>query len=334
MSDFLKEMIPKIIENNIKEENIKKVFIELLNGKATDSQISAILVAMKMRGESVEEITAGVEVLKNNCIEVKISCDAIDIVGTGGDGKGTLNISTAASFVVAGAGMPVAKHGNRNLSSLSGSADVLEMLGLDLNLTPKKISESIQKAGIGFMMAPNHHPTIKNVMIARKEIGIRTIFNILGPLANPANVKYQLTGCYDEKLLKPMIETLKRLGCKKAWLVHGEDGTDEISISGPTKIIELKNGKFKNFILNPSDLGLKTYPLEMIKGKDPRYNALVLEDLLKGKKSAYRDAVILNAAAALFISGKSKILNEAIEMSKNSIDSGKAIKCLYKASKI
>ena len=334
MSEILKNMMPEIIENNIQGKKIEIIFEELLNGKANEAQIGAILIAMKIRGESVEEITAGVKVLRNNCIKVKTSTNAIDIVGTGGDGKGTLNISTAASFVVAGAGMPVAKHGNRNLSSLSGSADVLEILGLKLNLSPKKISESIQKAGIGFMMAPNHHPTIKNVMSARKTLGVRTIFNILGPLANPAEVKYQLTGCYDEKLLKPMIETLKKLGCKNAWLVHGEDGTDEVSISGSTKIIELKNGKLKKFLLKPTDVGLKTFPIEMIKGKDPKYNALAIENLLKGEHSAYREAVLLNAASALYISEKAISITEGIKMSKQSIDSGRALNCLKIASKI
>ncbi len=332
MSSFLKNIIPKIIEKNLNIYEAKKVFEEIISGNATESQIAAILVAMKIREETIEEITAGVEILKKHCIKVNLTFEAIDIVGTGGDGKSTLNISTASSLVVAGCGMPVAKHGNRNLSSQSGSADVLEILGIPLNLKPKKISESILKSGIGFMMAPNHHPAMKNVMPTRKSIGIRTIFNILGPLANPANVKYQLTGCYDEKLLKPMIHTLKNLNCESAWLVYGLDGTDEISISGPTKVIELKNNLIKEFILKPEDFGLPLSPLDNIKGKDPKYNAQQIRNLLNGEISSYRDSVIMNSSSALYISGKVKTLHEGVEMSKNSIDSGKALNSLKIAS--
>ena len=332
MSSFLKKIIPKVIEKNLSMNEAKNIFEEIISGNATESQIGAILIAMKIRKESILEITAGVEILKKYCIKVNLPFEAIDIVGTGGDGKGTLNISTASSLVVAGCGMPVAKHGNRNLSSQSGSADVLEILGIPLNLEPKKISESILKSGIGFMMAPNHHPAMKNVMPARKSIGVRTIFNILGPLANPANVKYQLTGCYDEKLLNPMIHTLKNLNTKGAWLVYGTDGTDEISISGATKVIELKNGFFKEFMLKPEDFGFPLSPLSEIKGKDPQYNAQQIRSLLNGDLSSYRNSVIMNSSSALYISGKAKTLHEGIEMAKNSIDSGKALNSLKIAS--
>jgi anthranilate phosphoribosyltransferase len=249
---------------------------------------------------------------------------AIDIVGTGGDGKGTLNISTAAAFVVAGAGVPVAKHGNRNLSSRSGAADALGQLGIDVMVGPAVVERALLEAGIGFMMAPMHHPAMKHVMPARNELGLRTIFNVLGPLTNPAFVTRQLTGAYAPHLLRPMAETLGRLGSEAAWLVHGADGTDELSIAGPSRVAELKGGRVTEREVHPEEAGLPVHPFEAILGGAPADNARALRALLDGARGAYRDAVLLNAAAALLVSGRASSLAEGVEAARGSIDGGAA----------
>jgi anthranilate phosphoribosyltransferase len=262
--------------------------------------------------------------MRSRCKSVNAPPGSIDIVGTGGDGKGTLNISTATAFVVAGAGVTVAKHGNRNLSSKSGSADVLTCLGIEVMVGPDVVSNAISTLGIGFMMAPIHHPAMAHVMPVRTELGTRTIFNILGPLTNPAGVTRQLTGAFSKDLIKPMAETLKKLGSDNVWVVHGDDGTDELSICGKSSVAELKQGKITEFTVVPEDAGLSRHELVTILGGTPKFNADALIKLLDGDLSPYRDAVLLNSAAALLISGSATSLKEGVELAKESIDSGKA----------
>ena len=248
----------------------------------------------------------------------------MDIVGTGGDGKGTLNISTATAFVVAGAGVVVAKHGNRNLSSKSGAADALTQMGLNVMVGPKIVERELAEAGIGFMMAPMHHPAIAHVMPTRSELGTRTIFNILGPLTNPAGVKRQLTGAYRRDLIRPMAETLDALGSEKAWLVHGSDGTDELTITGVSWVSGLDDGTVSDFEIHPEDAGLPVHPFEAILGGTPEENARDFNALLDGAPSAYRDAVLLNSAAALVVADAAPDLKAGVEMARHSIDSGAA----------
>ena len=249
---------------------------------------------------------------------------AMDIVGTGGDGKGTLNISTATAFVVAGAGVPVAKHGNRNLSSKSGAADALTMVGVNVMIPPDLAEHAIARAGIGFMMAPTHHPAMRHVGPARAELGTRTIFNLLGPLTNPAGVKIQLTGAFSTRWLRPMAEVLGALGSRSAWLVHGADGTDEISIAGPTSVVQLKDGEITEFEVIPEDAGLRRHPFEAIIGGEPEQNAAAFRALLAGEAGAYRDAVLLNAAAALVVAGRVDSWENGVEEAREVLDNGVA----------
>ncbi|MGC9418721.1 MAG: anthranilate phosphoribosyltransferase, partial [Rhodovulum sp.] len=249
---------------------------------------------------------------------------AMDIVGTGGDGKGTLNISTATAFVVAGAGVPVAKHGNRNLSSKSGAADALTQMGINVMIGPDIVEKALKEVGIGFMMAPMHHPAMAHVGPTRAELGTRTIFNILGPLTNPAGVKRQLTGAFSRDLIRPMAETLGALGSEAAWLVHGGDGTDELSISGISFVAMLDGGEVTERELHPEEAGLPEHPFEAILGGTPEHNARAFGALLDGEPSAYRDAVLFNAAAALVVASRAKNLRDGVEIASESIDSGRA----------
>ena len=263
-------------------------------------------------------------VMLRKCHAVRAPEGAMDIVGTGGDGKGTLNISTATAFVVAGAGVVVAKHGNRNLSSKSGAADALTQMGLNVMVGPKVVERELAGAGIGFMMAPMHHPAIAHVMPTRSELGTRTIFNILGPLTNPARVKRQLTGAFSRDLIRPMAETLRALGSEKAWLVHGSDGTDELTITGVSWVSSLADNTVSDFEVHPEDAGLPVHPFEAIVGGTPEENARDFKALLDGTASAYRDAVLLNAAAALVVADAAPDLKTGVDMAKTSIDSGAA----------
>lgn len=320
-----KELISLACEGPLTRTQAEKAFFEIMDGNVPPVQIAGLLMAMKMRGETIDEFAAAASVMRTKCLEVSAPKKAMDIVGTGGDGKGTLNISTATALVVAGAGITVAKHGNRNLSSKSGAADALSHLGINVMVGPEIVNEAINKAGIGFMMAPMHHPAMKHVMPVRQELGIRTIFNILGPLTNPAKVSYQLTGAFAKELIIPMAKTLKELGTKTAWVVHGEDGTDEVSISGLTHIAELVNGGVYEKTLHPEEAGLPVHPVELIKGGTPAVNAAAITDLLEGNLSPYRDAVLLNSSCALKIVGKAKTLLEGVEMASESIASGSAM---------
>jgi len=324
MSNLIQEMIAKAISGPLSEEEATEAFELLFSGKASNAQIAGFLIALRMRGETVNEYFAASQAMRSRCKSVNAPPGSIDIVGTGGDGKGTLNISTATAFVVAGAGVTVAKHGNRNLSSKSGSADVLTCLGIEVMVGPEVVSNAISTLGIGFMMAPIHHPAMAHVMPVRTELGTRTIFNILGPLTNPAGVTRQLTGAFSKDLIRPMAETLKKLGSDKVWVVHGDDGTDELSICGKSSIAELNQGIVTEFTVVPEDAGLTRHELVTILGGTPKFNADALIKLLDGDLSPYRDAVLLNSAAALMISGAVTSLKEGVELAKESINSGKA----------
>jgi len=324
MSDALKPLIGAAADRPLSRAEAEQAFEILFDGQATPSQIGGLLMAMRTRGETVEEYAAAAAVMRAKCNAVTAPAGAIDIVGTGGDGKGTLNISTATAFVVAGAGVTVAKHGNRNLSSKSGAADALGQMGINVMVGPQTVKNALEEVGIGFMMAPMHHPAIAHVMPSRQELGTRTIFNILGPLTNPAGVKRQLTGAFSRDLIRPMAETLGLLGSEHAWLVHGSDGTDELTITGISWVASLEDGTVKEVELHPEDAGLPVHPFEDILGGSPEENADAFRALLDGTPSAYRDAVLLNAAAALVVADAVIDLREGVEVAAASIDSGRA----------
>lgn len=324
MSERLKPLIARAASGPLSRAQAEAAFSAIMEGDATPAQIGGFLMALRTRGESVDEFAAAATVMRAKCLRVHAPEGAIDIVGTGGDGKGTLNISTAAAFVVAGAGVVVAKHGNRNLSSKSGAADALSELGVNVMVGPDVVERAIAEVGIGFMMAPMHHPAVRHVMPVRSELGTRTIFNILGPLTNPASVRRQLTGAYARDIIRPMAETLRALGSDRAWLVHGADGTDELSIAGESYVAELRNGKIEEFTLHPEEAGLPVHPFASIAGGSPARNAAALRELLGGASSAYRDAVLLNAAAALVVAGEAEDLRTGVGLARESIDSGEA----------
>ncbi len=325
MSETLKPLIGLAAERPLTRAEAEGAFSALFEGDATPAQMGGLLMALRTRGETVDEFAAAASVMRAKCHAVRAPAGAMDIVGTGGDGKGTLNISTATAFVVAGAGVPVAKHGNRNLSSKSGAADALTEMGLNVMVGPQVVERCLAEAGIGFMMAPMHHPAMRHVGPVRAELGTRTIFNILGPLTNPAGVKRQLTGAFAPRLLRPMAETLRALGSEAAWLVHGSDGTDEITIAGPTAVVALEAGEIREFSVHPEDAGLPVHPFEAILGGTPTQNAVAFRALLNGQTGAYRDAVLLNAAAALLVAGKATSLKEGVSMARAAIDSGQAL---------
>ncbi len=324
MSDTLKPLIGIAADRALTRAEAEIAFTAFFDGDATPAQMGGFLMALRTRGETVDEYAAAASVMRSKCNPVRAPEGAMDIVGTGGDGKGTLNISTATAFVVAGAGVVVAKHGNRNLSSKSGAADALTEMGLNVMVGPDVVERCLNEAGIGFMMAPMHHPAIRHVMPARAELGTRTIFNILGPLTNPAGVKRQLTGAFSPALIRPMAETLLALGSERAWLVHGGDGTDEISIALPTKVAAVEDGAIREFDIHPEDAGLAPHPFAAILGGTPAENAVAFRALLGGAKGAYRDAVLLNAAAALMVAGRVTGLRDGVGMAAESIDSGAA----------
>ncbi|GHG87634.1 anthranilate phosphoribosyltransferase [Pseudodonghicola xiamenensis] len=325
MSDALKPLIGAAADRPLTTEEATTAFTILFDGEATPAQIGGLLMALRTRGETVDEYTAAAAAMRAKCHMVAAPKGAIDIVGTGGDGKGTLNISTATAFVVAGAGVPVAKHGNRNLSSKSGSADAMSEMGIKTMVGPAIVERALAEAGIGFMMAPMHHPAMAHVGPARTELGTRTIFNILGPLTNPAGVKRQLTGTFSRALIRPMAETLGRLGSEHAWLVHGSDGTDELTITGVSWVAALEeDGSVREVELHPEDAGLPVHPFEEIVGGTPKENARAFAALLAGEQSAYRDAVLLNSAAALVIAGAAPDLRAGVMAARESIDSGGA----------
>jgi anthranilate phosphoribosyltransferase len=286
--------------------------------------MGALLMALRVRGETVDEITGAVTAMRDKMLRVAAPADAIDVVGTGGDASGSFNISTCAALIVAGAGVPVAKHGNRALSSRSGAADVLAALGVNIDLSPEGISRCIKQAGIGFMFAPAHHPAMKNVGPTRVELGTRTIFNLLGPLSNPAGVKRQMVGVFSRQWIEPLALVLKNLGSESVWVVHGSDGLDEITTAGPTYVAALENGTVRTFEITPEELGLERVKPAALQGGSAKENAQALVDVLKGKGGALRDVAILNAAAALTVAGRAKDLKQGLALAQTSIDSGEA----------
>lgn len=324
MSNAIKPLIGAAADRPLTREEAEAAFQILFEGEATPSQIGGLLMALRTRGETVAEYAAAAAVMRAKCNKVTAPEGAMDIVGTGGDGKGTLNISTATAFVVAGAGVVVAKHGNRNLSSKSGAADALTQMGINVMVGPEVAERALAECGICFMMAPMHHPAIAHVMPTRQELGTRTIFNILGPLTNPAGVKRQLTGAFSRDLIRPMAETLAELGSERAWLVHGSDGTDELAISGVSWVAALEDGTVSDREIHPEDAGLPVHPFEDILGGSPEDNGRAFAALLDGTPSAYRDAVLLNSAAALVVAGKVDDLKTGAALAAQSIDSGAA----------
>jgi len=324
MSTTLQDLIARAVDGPLSRDQAARAFDIIMSGEATPAQIGGFLMTLRTRGEAVDEIAGAASVMRRKATMVKAPEGAMDIVGTGGDGMGTLNISTATAFVVAGCGVPVAKHGNRALSSKSGAADALTEMGVNVMVEAAVAERALAECGICFMMAPMHHSAMRHVGPARVELGTRTVFNILGPLTNPAGVKYQLTGAFSEAMLRPMAETLLALGSRGAWLVHGGDGTDEVSICGPTAVVALANGALSDLIVHPEDAGLPVHPFEEILGGAPAYNAAAFRALMEGAAGAYRDAVLLNGAAALVVVGRAASLTEGAEMAAESLDSGAA----------
>src|SRR5471032_2221032 len=299
MADDFKALIAKVATGaSLTRGEAASAFDSMMSGEATPSQMGALLMALRVRGETVDEITGAVTTMRAKMLGVKAPPNAIDVVGTGGDASGSFNISTCAAFIVAGAGVPVAKHGNRAQSSKSGAADVLGALGVNIEQTPDGVARCIAEAGIGFMFAPSHHPAMKNVGPTRVELGTRTIFNLLGPLSNPASVKRQMIGTFSKHWIEPMAQVLKNLGSDCVWVAHGSDGLDEITTTGPTHVAALEGGKVLTFEISPEDIGLPRAKPEALRGGDAETNAKSLLDVLKGKKSAFRDVAILNTAAA------------------------------------
>jgi anthranilate phosphoribosyltransferase len=286
--------------------------------------MGALLMALRVRGETVDEITGAVTTMRAKMLRVEAPPEAVDVVGTGGDASCSFNISTCAALIVAGAGVPVAKHGNRALSSRSGAADVLAALGVNIDLTPDKIAHCIREAGIGFMFAPAHHPAMKNVGSTRLELGTRTIFNLLGPLSNPAGVRRQMIGVFSRQWTEPLAQVLKNLGAERVWVVHGSDGLDEITTSGPTSVTALENGTIRSFEISPEEVGLTKVKPEHLRGGDAATNAQAVEDVLEGKPSPFRDVALLNAAAALVVAGKAKDLKGGFQLATHALDSGEA----------
>ena len=320
----LKEFIAKVADGNpLNRRETEEAFSILMSGEATPAQIGGLLMALRVRGESVEEFVGAVLAMRAKMLGVDAPSDAIDIVGTGGDASGSYNVSTCAAIVATGAGLTIAKHGNRSLSSKSGAADVLMALGVNLELSPGQISDCIEEAGVGFMFAPAHHSAMRHVGPARVELGTRTIFNLLGPMCNPAGVKRQLLGVFSPKWLLPVAKTLAELGSEKVWVMHGE-GLDEITITGTTQVAALENGRVNTFEITPADGGLPVHDIKEILGGDAQYNANAINDVLDGKPSAYRDIVLLNAGAAMVIADKAENLKDGVVQAASAIDEGNA----------
>lgn len=330
---MIRDAIRKVVDgDSLTESEAIAVMEEIMEGEATPSQIAGLITALRMKGETVDEVTGFARVMREKSIKIPTKWEPtslIDTCGTGGDRMNTFNISTTAAFVVAGAGLAVAKHGNRAMSSKCGSADVLEALGVAINLSPESVGRCVDEVGIGFMFAPAHHPSMKHAVVPRKEIGIRTVFNILGPLTNPAGARLQLIGVSEPHLPELMAGVLQRLGSERAMVAHGIDGIDEISTLGRTKITELADGKLTTYELTPEQVGLTTArPEELSQGLEPAESARIVEEILNGKPGARRDIVILNAGAALKIAQKAASIEEGIMLAAASIDSGRALAAL------
>jgi len=325
MADEFKALIAKVATGaSLTRQEAASAFDSMMSGEATPSQMGGLLMGLRVRGETVDEITGAVTTMRAKMLGVEAPPDAVDVVGTGGDASGSYNISTCAAFIVAGAGVPVAKHGNRALSSKSGAADALQALGVKIELNAEQVGACIRDAGIGFMFAPAHHPAMKNVGPTRVELGTRTIFNLLGPLSNPASVKRQMIGAFSRQWIEPMAQVLKNLGSECVWVVHGSDGLDEITTTGTTSVAALEGGKIRTFEIKPEDVGLPRAKPEALRGGDADHNARALLDVLKGKPGAFRDVAIFNAGAALVVAGKAKDLKEGARLAEKSVSSGEA----------
>ncbi|MEO1266236.1 MAG: anthranilate phosphoribosyltransferase [Pseudomonadota bacterium] len=332
--EALKPFISRALDSALTGAEAEAAFDVIMSGRATASQIGGFLMILRLRGESIEEIAGAAKVMRAKATAVEAPAGAMDVVGTGGDGKGTLNISTAAALVVASCGVPIAKHGNKALSSRSGASDAMAELGVNINADPATIARCIMDAGIGYMNAPNHHAAMRHVGPARVELGTRTVFNILGPLTNPAGVKRQLTGAFTPALLRPMAETLRTLGSEAAWLVHGMDGTDEISIAGPTKVAALKDGQVTDEMVTPADANLPEHPFGQLLGGAPEENTAKIKAILSGQQSAellaFRHAVQINAGAALLIAEQAASLAEGAAAAGQAMDDGRAAHTLQR----
>jgi anthranilate phosphoribosyltransferase len=329
--DAFKPLIAKVATgSSLTEAEAEAAFNHIFAGDVTPAQLGGFLMALRARGETIDEITGAVIAMRARMLPVEAPADAIDIVGTGGDGHGTLNVSTLAALIVAACGVPVAKHGNRAASSKSGSSDVLTALGVGLDLAPAQVEACIGEAGIGFMAAQTHHASMRHAAPVRAELGTRTIFNLLGPLANPAGVKYQMLGVFAARWLEPLAHVLRNLGSKRVWLVHGSDGLDEATTTGPSFVTALENGKIRSFEITPETAGISRASLADLAGGNPAANAAALRAVLGGAKNPYRDIGILNAAVALVIAGKAADLKHGAALAAAAIDGGAAAETLAK----
>ena len=323
---MIKEAILKVVSgSDLTYDESKQVMEEMMTGTATQAQMASFLTALRMKGETIDEITACAEVMRSKALHVKHDTDVMDIVGTGGDGTGTFNVSTTASFVIAAAGIPVAKHGNRSMSSKSGSADCLEQLGVNITITPEQSEKVLKETNLCFMFAQGYHKSMKYVAPVRREIGIRNIFNILGPLTNPANANMQVMGVFTKELCKPLAQVLINLGVKKGMVVYGLDGIDEATVTDKTYCCEIKGGEIKDYYITPEEMGLKRYSVDELLGGDGKENAQIAIGILKGETvGAKRDAVLLNAGIALYVAGKADSIKAGVELAGKIIDEGKA----------
>lgn len=329
MSDAMKSILARLADGaELTSAEAYQAFDAIMSGEATPAQIGAFLMGLRQRGETIQEITAGAKVMREKSLKVDAPAGAIDNCGTGGSGSGKWNISTGAAFLIAANGVPIAKHGNRGLSSKSGTAQALEALGVKIGIAPEQITKCIAETGMGFMMAPSHHEAMKYVAPVRMELGVRTIFNLLGPLSNPASTKRQLIGVFAEEWVEPFAHVLKTLGSERAWIVHGSDGLDEITTTGDTKVASLENGEVTTFTITPEDFGLPRATDADLKGGEPEENAAKLQAMLEGEQGPYRDIVCLNASAALVVAGKATSLQQGLELAREAIDSGTAKKVL------
>ena len=324
-TDVLKAIIGKVATGaTLTVEEMQSALEIMMSGVATHAQMGAFLMALRVRGETVEEITGAAGLMRGKMLKVAAPPGAVDIVGTGGDGHGTFNVSTCASLVAAGAGLKIAKHGNRSVSSLAGASDVLTALGVKVDLPPEAVAREIAEAGVGFMWAPLHHSALKHWAPIRGELAIRTVFNLLGPICNPAGVTRQIVGVFSWHWVEPIAHVLKNLGAEHVWVVHGHDGLDEITTTGSTDVAELKDGKITVFEVTPADAGLAPAKLSDLKGGDAKFNAEAIRDVLAGKKGPFRDIVLLNCAAALIVGGKAANLTDGVALAAHSIESGAA----------
>lgn len=329
--DRFKPLLGKVATGaSLSREEAQTAFDDMLSGEVTPAQVGAFLMALRVRGETVEEITGAVTAMRARMLRVDAPEDAIDVVGTGGDGAGTYNVSTLASLIVAACGVPVAKHGNRAASSRSGASDVLTALGVKIGIPPAAVTQCIAEAGIGFMMAQTHHAAMRHVGAVRAELGTRTIFNLLGPLSNPAGTRRQLLGVFAPSWMSPVADVLSALGSRRVWVVHGSDGLDELTTTGPSAVLELVGGSIRRFEVTPEEAGLVRAAPDDLRGGEPAHNAAALTGVLAGARTPYRDIAVLNAAAALVVADRAADLRAGARLAQDALDSGKAAEALRK----